>query len=183
MNGIFAEEVARELPHDDPETKFTLPHQLGERQGWSQWDFNKFWMYYLSGVNPQAVRQFEAVSIDEVGKTISFDDHTADRTMRALQYKALAVSYKTFLQKSAIPTNTVSRLVMLPEYDRSIGCQHEKFVAEQFQVPVDAVIFDRAHHAFESRITKRAPWVTEDYSREHTGERLAFYQSLVMNNT
>lgn len=169
LNGQFSETIARESEDLVMAYKFTLPHLIGSRQGWGEADYMRFWMYYLSGISVDEVKEFEdKLKKGELGiDTNIFNDYVASRAKRVKEYEKMVDSFVSFIKDQRLSINPVSVMLCLPDYQLSVGCSSEVRLAKALKIPLQEVTFDKEHPGFRNRIAPIAQWLQEGTVESH----------------
>lgn len=180
INSQVAEIIAHESEDLVVAYRVTLPHLVGHRQGWGEMDYLKFWIYYLSGIPVNEVKRFEQmIEAGQLGIDITvFNDHSASRAERTMQYEKLVDGFVGFVKGQGVPLNPVNTVLCLPDYRLSLGCSSEVRLANALGIPLQEVIIDKNHPGFRKRIAPIAEWLQEE--TENSSSNLPNYQNYVV---
>jgi len=163
-NRHFVDTVIEEAETLFPEERITLPHRIGMRDGWGEVDYNRYWMYYLSGIRPDYAQTFEDVfsSNGIVDRTV-FDNHAGERDRRLEEYKRLLQGFTRFIREEGMPINPVSGIALMPDHQYSLGCSLERELGQFLGIPMREIYFDRNHPRFGNHVSQVAEWLLMDY--------------------
>ncbi len=183
INSFYAGTVIREAANLFVEQRVTLPHNLGSRPGWKETDFIKYWMYYLSGIEPAATPEFEGMVASGVAADVTiFNNHELPREARVQEYERLLRSFVAFIQQSHASIRPVAGIALMPDHNRSLGCSLERQLGAALGVPLRRILFDINHPGFENSVRHIAPWLLLESEQpgtiKGTGESLLHFEPL-----
>ncbi len=159
-NALFFEIVALETHEFFSDHLITLPHHLGNRKDWHEFDYLRFWMYYISGVTITLVEQFETyLQTKEIIDLSIFNNYLAPRERRFEEYKKLLDVFMQYFSKNEYKSNPLSFMVNMPDSEQSLGSRFENELAKAFSIKREKIYFDRKHPHFASHIAKVSPWL------------------------
>jgi len=125
LNSIFANKLALKSADLFTGQKSTLAHKVGKSLEPKEFNFNLFWQFHLTGVDPWFADQFAAIA-NRPDIIASINDHNAGKG-RELAYFRLSDLFFEMIQKiPEITLNPVSAVVFLPDHRTSLGCRLEK---------------------------------------------------------
>jgi len=124
----------------------TIPGHVGMRKypqdtGWKEGDYNSFWLYYLSGIDPVSARRFnEKESTKKYIRQIN--SKLDDRSLYKLAYQGFVDDFIEFVNapENGCRLNKISKIVALPDYKHSFGSQMEKRLADGI-----GIVFEEAY--------------------------------------
>lgn len=151
QNVIVAETLRDALiPHLDSESQglrvhLTVPGHIGirnisEEAKWGEGEYNLFWLYYLSGIDPISARRF-----GEKGSTINTVQIINNKSLRREEYKpAYQAMVDDFITLAKSPNsgfflNKIAKMIILPDNQHSFGSQMEIRLALGIGIPVEEV--------------------------------------------
>lgn len=146
LNYQIARRVASELAEVFPEQRLTLAGCIEQNNNWGHSDLTRFWAYYIAGLDPVLVAQFESmvknapimVQITSAKPT----GEKSDREIRKEAHKQFLVSFDQFLANRKNGLNPVSTVILLPGHQKSLGCCFEKQLAQSLGIPLKEAVFD-----------------------------------------
>lgn len=159
-NGSFFEAIALKTKRLFSDRQLTLPHRLGNYEGWKEFEFLRFWMYFLSGLNSQSVKVFEQEL--QKGTIIDrsiFNDFSAQKEKRFKEYMKLLTHFTNFIKIDKKKINPIQLIVLMPEHEKSLGSRLEYELGKRLSVNVQKIYFDSNHPQFSSFISKVSPWL------------------------
>ena len=121
--------------------RLTVPANIGLRDGWGEFDYTRFWFYYISGIEPQNAAQFERMTTSSPEKNI-FNDYHGERKSREELYDTYTTDFIRYVSFSNTPINPVSKIVFLPDHYSSLGCRTEQKLAKALQIPTSSLFID-----------------------------------------
>lgn len=182
-NSNFVEAAVKRVEGTIFDVRKTLPHRLGTYSSWGESGYNRFWLCYLSGIEPEAAEAFDCDVKKNVNHSV-LNDYSRDRESRLDQYRRLLDQFHTFIQQTNCSTNPINRVVFLPDHFQSLGCTLERELTSALEIPGEELCFDVRHNAFEKEILPIAPWLKEDHPDitrhlvKNGGENLAILRQL-----
>lgn len=161
-NSSFVEEVAKRADRTLPGFRKTLPHRLGIYSNWGESGYNRFWLCYLSGIEPEAAETFDCGVEKSVNHSV-FNDYSRDRESRLDQYRRLLDQFHAFIQQTNCLINPINRVIFLPDHFQSLGCTLERELTSVLGISGEELCFDVHHNSFENEILPVAPWLRENH--------------------
>jgi hypothetical protein len=153
------------LNHSDqllPEDVIASPFHFDQRPGWTQYDYNLFWMYYISGISLNDAAIFdESELVNQLRKQHLGASHSSIKEM----YTRLIDAFIEY-SKNSVNLNPVSRVLFFPDHTVSLGCYLEKTLSQRLGIPTYEVICNMGHHQADE-LCATAPWITECEQRIH----------------
>lgn len=138
------------------EAVIASPFHFSQKSGWSQYDYNLFWMYYISGISVEDAQIFDTSNIvSSLRKQHLGADHSGIKEI----YMSLIEAFIDHT-KNLIQTNPVSRIIFFPDHTVSLGCFLEKNLANKLGIPTFEVACNLSH-SNSDELCAIAPWVTE----------------------
>lgn len=128
----------------------TLPGQFGKREGWNEYEYNRFWFYYITGVDIRSAGQFEKMATHPRLDNTLFNDYQGEKSQRYDEYLTYVNDYINFIKFTNASINPVDKIIFLPDYERSLGCLMEKRLAKAFSIPTESVYIDAPHNVPDS---------------------------------
>jgi hypothetical protein len=166
LNGAFATYIASEIGDYFRQNVVTIPHRLGVRQQWGEFEFNRFWMYYITGVHPDTIEAFEESLTDpqhQINKDL-FNDHSLNGRQRLIQYTKFTKYFLSFIQSPQYrdQINPVNQFIFIPGYKKSLGCTMELIIGKKLHIPSVEVIVNMAHARYDQEVKYIASWIRSE---------------------
>lgn len=122
----------------------TIPGHIGVRDhfsegiGWGEGDYNVFWLFYLSGIDPVSARQFNTRSStkEEIG---IINNKKLDRNQHKSAYQRMVDDFIAFVNdpSTGCRMNKMSKIITLPDNQHSFGSQMEIRLAKGIGITVE----------------------------------------------
>lgn len=176
QNSRFVKRVAPEIAEFYPTSRITMPPPI---VGKKETEVNRFWLYYLSGISPHEAQKFEDYfsSIHTEVDKKTFDNPQMSHEKRSKEYNTLLKKFIQFVEGNNCNLNPVKSMVLMPDHQRSLGCNMERQLAQSLGATCKEVYFDQNHPRF-SGLNEVASWLTMKFpnATSHvvagTGEKL-----------
>ncbi len=127
-----------------------------KQPGWTQYDYNLFWMYYISGISIGDAAVFDASElVSQLRKQHIGASHESIKE----QYTQLINAFVEYSQNS-VQLNPVSRVLFFPDHTVSLGCHLEKTLSHKLGIPTYEVVCNMSHQKADE-LCSTAPWITE----------------------
>ncbi len=138
-----------------PENVVASPFHF-KQPGWTQYEYNLFWMYYISGISTDDVATFDASNTVSQLKKLHMG--ASGETIKDL-YAQLVDAFIEYSQNS-IQLNPVSRVLFFPDHTVSLGCHLEKTLSLKLGIPTYEIVCNMSHHKADELFVS-APWIRE----------------------
>lgn len=124
----------------------TVPGHIGVRDnfrfgtGWGEGQYNLFWLYYLSGIDPVSANRFG--SSESTQKNIqAINNKQKKREEYRPAYQNMVDEFIRFVNNpnNGARLNKMSKIIALPDYKFSFGSQMEIRLAKGIGIPVEEV--------------------------------------------
>lgn len=146
LNHQIALGVVAELAEGFQGQRLTLAGCIEQDNKWGHNDFTRFWAYYIAGLDPVSVAQFESMIKDlSVMSQITSAKPTgekSDREIREKVHEQFLANFSQFLTSGKNGLNPVSTVVLLPGHLESLGCCFERQLAKNLGIPLQEAVFD-----------------------------------------
>ncbi len=119
-----------------------FPPDLGKVPGWTQFDFNLFWLNIISGINPE-----DAVKIESAFRNSNFDFETYNNgklpnEVRRPVYLEFVRSYLQMIDQEGFHVDPISEFIQLVDPKGSLGGFVEEFLAKSLGVNISRVVIN-----------------------------------------
>lgn len=132
------------------------PFHLNQVSGWTQFDYNLFWMYYISGISVSDATVFYASKlVTQLKKQFIGASHSMIKEM----YTQLIDAFIEY-SKNSVQLNPVTRIIFFPDHTVSLGCSLERTLSHKLGIPTYEVVCNMSHHKADE-LSNIAPWITE----------------------
>lgn len=135
--------------------RLALPAHIGFRPGWGEFDYTRFWFYFISGVDLPTASSFETQAKAMLSDTQTFNDHIADRSEREALYRRLTTSFLDHIAPPEVNKNPVAKMVFLPNAEISLGCTTERMIAQALNIPTSRVVIEASIEQVDDLATDR----------------------------
>lgn len=146
LNYKIARRIASEFAEVFPEQRLILAGCISQDNGWGYHDLTRFWAYYMVGLDPTLVKQFESVvENSQIMAQITSAKPTGeklDRELRKQAHEQFLDCFSQFLADKKDGINPISMLALLPGHLESLGCCFERELAKRLGIPVKEMVFD-----------------------------------------
>ena len=135
---FLSDAIARQYPG----ILLFLPSALGKIPGWKQFEYNFFWVIFISGLHKGIARQLysqamNVLNIDLINNPKAEVSNRRTEYMRMIDFVASV--------KADRDIRPIISLIQSPDADVSLGGQMERRLAEVLEIPVYALVINTAH--------------------------------------
>jgi len=156
VNNEVAEELAQSISDFVPDSldelplKLTVPNRIGTRADWSDLEYNLYWLLHIAGISWQGALDFtrQIESVNELRPAV-FNNRKDDMEKRVTRYAELVSQFQDFLRHGNPRLNPVSKLVVLPDHELSLGCRFEVAIAKTLGIPIEELKIDTNYHGLK----------------------------------
>lgn len=119
-----------------------FPPDLGKVPGWTQFDFNLFWLNIISGINPNDGKEIELAFRNSNFDFETYNNGKLPNEIRKKVYLKFVQNYLQLIQENKYQIDPISEFIQLVDPKGSLGGFVEEFLAKSLGVKISRVIIN-----------------------------------------
>lgn len=119
-----------------------FPPDLGKVPGWTQFDFNLFWLNIISGINPNDCKEIELAFRNSNFDFETYNNGKLPNETRKKVYLEFVKNYLQLIQENKYQIDPISEFIQLVDPKGSLGGFVEEFLAKSLGVKISRVMIN-----------------------------------------
>lgn len=113
-----------------------FPPDLGKVPGWTQFDYNLFWLDVISGLNPKDAREIESAFRESKFDFKTYNDSKLPNEIRKRVYLEFVQIFLQMIEQKGYHIDPISEFIQLVDPKGSLGGFVEEFLAKSLGVHI-----------------------------------------------
>jgi hypothetical protein len=118
-----------------------FPPNLGKVPGWTQLDYNFFWLDIITGLKPEDAEKLETELRPQINEK-EYNNHALSSEIRKHSYLKFIQGFYRLIKENQFEIDPVSMLIQLVDPKSSLGCYVEELLARSLNIPVSQVVIN-----------------------------------------